>query len=105
MKIYAGNLSYDLTEDELRKEFESFGQVDSIKIIKDNFSGKSRGFGFIEMPNENEAQKAIEELNGKDLKGKNIVVNRARPISDRRRGGGRKFSGRGTRGFGGYRSY
>jgi len=104
MKIYAGNLSRDLTEDELRKTFESFGQVASVKIIRDNFSGESRGFGFIEMPNETEAQTAIDGLNGKDLKRRNIVVNKARPLSDNRRGGGRKFGG-GARGYGRYRSY
>ena len=68
MNIYVGNLSNQTTEDDLRQAFEAFGQVESVNIIKDRFSGESRGFGFVEIPSKQEAQKAIEEMNGKDLK-------------------------------------
>ncbi len=95
MNIYVGNLSRQTTEDDLRKAFEGFGQVESVNIIMDKFSGESRGFGFVEMPSKDEAQKAIEEMNGKDLMGRAVNVNEARPKTDR--GGGR--GGRG--GFGG----
>jgi RNA recognition motif-containing protein len=95
MNIYVGNFSRDLTEDELRQAFEAFGQVSSVRIIRDTFSGESRGFGFIEMPNDTEAQAAINGLNGKDLKGRNITVNKARPRGDKRRSDGRRrFGGR-----------
>ena len=95
MNIYVGNLSRDLNEGELREAFAAFGDVASASIIKDKFSGESRGFGFVEMPNKDEAIKAIESLNGKDLKGRNLKVNEAQP---RPAGGG---GGRG--GFGGGR--
>jgi RNA recognition motif-containing protein len=88
MNIYIGNLSQDVTEDDLRETFETFGQITSIKIIKDKFTGESRGFGFIEMPGKQEATSAIESLNDTDLKGKTISVNEAKPRSDNRRGGG-----------------
>jgi RNA recognition motif-containing protein len=91
MNIYSGNLSREVTEEDLRKEFEAFGQVESVNIIKDRFSGQSRGFGFIEMPNKAEARAAIEGLNGKELKGREISVNEARPRSEGRRGGGRRY--------------
>jgi RNA recognition motif-containing protein len=84
MNIYVGNLSHDVTEDELRKAFEEYGQVTSAKIITDRFSGESRGFGFVEMPNSSEAQAAIAGLSGKELKGRTLNINEARP----RRGGG-----------------
>ncbi len=90
MNIYVGNLAREVTEDELKKAFESFGQVASITIIKDKFSGESRGFGFIDMPNNNEAQAAINGLNGKELKGRAIVVNVARPRTEQRGGGGKR---------------
>jgi len=95
MNIYVGNLSQEVTEDELREAFESFGQITSVKIIKDRFSGESRGFGFIEMPAKTEAQSAMENLDGTELKGKTIIVNEARARSDKRRGGGgrRRSSG------------
>ena len=98
MNIYVGNLSRETTEDDLRQAFEAFGQINSVNIIKDRFSGESRGFGFVEMPSKQEAQKAIEEMNGKDLIGRAVNVNEARPKTNRRdsRGGG---GGRG--GFGG----
>jgi RNA recognition motif-containing protein len=100
MNIYVGNLSRQTTEDDLRQAFEVFGQVESVNIVKDRFSGESRGFGFVEMPSKREAQKAIEEMNGKDLMGRAVNVNEARPKTNRRdsRGGG----GGGRRGgFGG----
>lgn len=91
MNIYVGNLSREVTEEDLQKTFEAFGQVESAKIIMDRFSGESRGFGFIEMPAKAEAESAINDLNGKELKGNTLVVNQARPREDRRdrgRGGG-----------------
>ena len=99
MNIYVGNLSHEVTEDSLREAFEPFGQVESVNIIKDRFSGESRGFGFLEMPSKQEAEKAIEEMNGKDLMGRAVNVNEARPKTNRRdsRGGG----GRGGYGGGG----
>ena len=99
MNIYVGNLSNQTTEDDLRQAFEAFGQVESVNIIKDRFSGESRGFGFVEIPSKQEAQKAIEEMNGKDLNGRAVNVNEARPKTNR--GGGRGGGGRGGRGGGG----
>jgi len=93
MNIYVGSLSYKATDDDLRKEFEGFGQVESVNIIKDRYSGESRGFGFVEMPNKDEAQSAIEGLNGRELKGRKISVNEARPRSEGYRGGGRRGGG------------
>ncbi len=78
MNIYVGSLSYKATEEDLRKEFEAIGQVDSVNIVKNRYSGESRGFGFVEMPNKDEAQLAIEGLNGRELKGRRINVNEAR---------------------------
>jgi RNA recognition motif-containing protein len=89
MNIYVGNLSHEVTEEELRQEFEAFGQVESAAIIKDKFTGESRGFGFVEMPAKAEAESAIAELNEKELKGRALNVNEARPREDRGRGGGR----------------
>jgi RNA recognition motif-containing protein len=107
MNIYVGNLSRDVSETELKEAFQTFGDVSSAAIIKDKFSGESRGFGFVEMPNKDEAEKAISGLNGKDLKGRNLTVNEARPRTDRPRtggfGGGRDRGGRG--GFGGGRRF
>ena len=94
MNIYAGNLSYDLSEEDLKKAFEEFGQVESAKIISDMYSGRSKGFGFVEMSNEAEAQSAIDGLNGKDLKGRTLNVNQARPRSEGRQGGKRRGGGR-----------
>ena len=96
MNIYVGNLLREVTEDDLRKAFEAFGQVTSASIIKDKFSGESRGFGFVEMPAKAEAQSAISGLNGKELKGQILNVNEARPRAEggrggERRGGGRRF--------------
>lgn len=92
MNIYVGNLSHDVTEDELRQAFAAHGEVASVNIITDKFSGQSRGFGFVEMPKNDEAQAAISALNGMDLKGRSLNVNEARPRNDRpRRGGGRSW--------------
>ena len=89
MNIYVGNLSRDVTEEDLRQTFEAFGKVESVTIIKDKFSGESRGFGFVEMPAKAEAQSAITGVNGKELKGRPLKVNEARPSPQGRRGGGR----------------
>jgi RNA recognition motif-containing protein len=95
MNIYVGNLSYSSTENTLRTLFETYGAVTTTKIVTDKFTGQSRGFGFVEMPNNDEAQKAIDELNGKDYEGRKIVVNESRPRENngdsrppRRDGGG-----------------
>ena len=101
MNIYVGNLSRETPEEDLRQAFEAFGQVGSVKIIKDMYTGDSRGFGFVEMPNGPEAKSAISGLDGKDLKGRTLKVNEARPRSDDRRGGG----GFGQGGFGGGRRF
>ena len=106
MNIYVANLSDDVGDDDLRQAFEAFGQVTSATVIKDKFSGKSRGFGFVEMPSKDEAQSAIQDLNGEELKGQNLIVNEARPRSDNRRGdrggfgGSRGGPGGGKRGYG-----
>ena len=94
MNIYVGNLSNEVTEEDLKQAFEGFGQVASVNIIKDRYSGESRGFGFVEMPAKAEAQSAIEGLNGKELKGQMLKVSEARPRSEGRRGGGRRGGGR-----------
>jgi RNA recognition motif-containing protein len=91
MNIYVGNLSRDVTEDILKEAFEAFGQLASVNLIKDKFSGEPRGFGFVEMLSKDEAQSAIEGLNGTDLKGQSLNVNEARPRSENRGGGGRRF--------------
>jgi RNA recognition motif-containing protein len=90
MNIYVGNLSYQVSEDELRKAFEAYGQVESAKIIKDNYSGRSKGFGFVEMPVNEEGEAAIAGLNGKDLKDRAITVNKARPRTESRGAGPRR---------------
>jgi len=87
MKIYVGNLSYDVTEEELRKEFEAFGGVESVSIITDKYSGRPKGFGFVEMASVSEGQAAITGINGKTLKERTLNVNAARPRSDDRGGG------------------
>jgi len=78
MNIYVGNLHFNVSEDELRKAFEEYGDVSSVKIISDKFSGRSKGFGFVEMMNDNEAREAIENLNGAEIKGRSVNVNQAR---------------------------
>ncbi|MEA1882781.1 MAG: RNA-binding protein [Candidatus Marinimicrobia bacterium] len=79
MNIYAGNLSYDISEDDLKGAFEEFGEVTSAKIISDRYSGRSKGFGFVEMSSDDEANAAIEALSGKELAGRSLIVNEARP--------------------------
>jgi RNA recognition motif-containing protein len=83
MNIYVGNLAYNLTEDDLRNAFAAFGEVSSVNLIIDKFTGQSKGFGFVEMPNNSEADAAIKGLNETNLNGRNIKVNQARPRSDR----------------------
>jgi RNA recognition motif-containing protein len=90
LKIYVGNLSSEVNEEELRQEFEAFGEVTSVDIIIDKYSGRPRGFGFVEMASVSEGQAAITELNGKTLKERTLNVNVARPRTERRGGG---FSG------------
>ena len=97
MNLYVGNLSYRLTEDELRQAFEEFGQVASCTIIKDKVTGESKGFGFLEMPERSEAEAAINGLNGRDLKGRKLNVNEARPRTE---GGGGRSGGGGGGGMG-----
>ncbi len=110
MNIFVGNLSRDVTDDDLKELFANYGQVKSAKVIRDMFSQESKGFGFVEMPGVSEAQKAMNELNTKDLKGKKLTVNEARPRNGERHGGGgggnRRGGGgdsRGGRGGGGRR--
>ena len=98
MKIYIGDLSNEVTEEDLRLAFEAFGQVDSANIIKDKFSGQSKGFGFVEMTSKDEGQSAIDGLNSKELKGKMVNVSEARPRKESR--GGRGGRGRGGQGGG-----
>lgn len=83
MNIFVGNLSFKATESDLRQAFETHGQVSSVSVIMDKFTGKSRGFGFVEMPNEHEAKAAIEALNNTEICGRAIRVNEARPREDR----------------------
>jgi RNA recognition motif-containing protein len=97
MNIYVGNLSYETTEGDLRSAFEQFGAVESVSIIKDKFSGQSKGFGFVEMPTKAEGQSAIEALNGKEKNGRTLKVNEARPASDKRGGKGKREFGGGNR--------
>ena len=108
-RIYVGGLPFKTTEEELNGLFGTYGQVSSAKLITDKYSGQSRGFGFVEMPNDEEAVAAMEKLNGSDLGGRKLTVNEARPMESRPRTGG--FGGgdrggrggdRGGRGGGGY---
>lgn len=87
MNIYVSNLTKDTSESDLRSAFESFGEVSSAAVIKDKYSGESRGFGFVEMPKKDEAENAIRSLNKSDLKGNSLNVNEARPRKERRDGG------------------
>ena len=102
--IYVGNLSFDATEDQVRSLFEAYGAVEKVSIITDRDSGQSRGFAFVEMPDDEAATKAMEGLNGTNLGGRNLTVNEARPKTDRpRREGGGGRGGYGGRGGGGGR--
>lgn len=109
MRIYVGNLPYDVTEEELQQEFQAYGEVASVSIISDKFSGRPKGFGFVEMGSQSEGEAAIEGLNGKVLKERTIVVNEARPRPDNRSGGSyggdRSGGGYGGRGGGRQRRY
>jgi RNA recognition motif-containing protein len=98
MRIYVGNLAYGVNEDDLRQAFAAFGQIESVNIITDRESGRSKGFGFVEMPVAEEAQAAIAGLNGKEIKGRAVTVNEARPRAERSDTGGR--GGRDSRGGG-----
>ena len=96
-RLYVGNLSFHTTDDQLQQLFASYGQIDSVKVVTDRDTGQSRGFGFVEVADDAQAQKAIDELNGREIDGRKLTVNEARPREER--GGGR--GGRG--GFGGGR--
>jgi RNA recognition motif-containing protein len=107
MNIFVGSLPYSIEEADLRESFEAYGAVDSVKIITDKFTGRSKGFGFVEMPSDEEAQKAIDELNGATVQGRTIVVNKSepKPESERRsfnnnRGGDSRGGYGGNRGGG-----
>jgi len=103
MNIYVGNLSFDTTEDQLRQAFGAFGEVTSAAIITDKYSGESRGFAFVEMPEKSSAIAAISGLNGQELNGRTLNVNEARPRTEGGggRGGGRGGGGGGRRNYGG----
>ncbi|MFB1489593.1 MULTISPECIES: RNA recognition motif domain-containing protein [unclassified Thiocapsa] len=88
MRIYVGNLTYSVTDDDLREVFGEFGDLAAAEVIKDKFSGQSKGFGFVDMPNNSEADAAIKALNETDFKGRKLTVNEARPRAERPRGGG-----------------
>jgi len=102
MKIYVGNISFDVTEDELTAEFGAYGKVESVAIPADKFSGRPRGFAFVEMGSKTEAEAAIMGLNGKTLKDRTIVVNESRPRTENRGGGSYGNRGSGGYGSGGY---
>ncbi len=85
MNIYVGNLAYSMTEDELREVFAQFGEVSRVNVITDKYSGQSKGFGFVEMPDQAEAEAAIKSLDGSEVKGRNLRVNEARPREERPR--------------------
>jgi cold-inducible RNA-binding protein len=103
MRIYVGNLSYDTTVEDLRQEFAAFGEVKSIDIMTDKFSGRSKGFGFVEMASISEGQAAIAALNGKSIDDRTLIVNPAKDRTEGRGGGGRSFGG--NRGGGGGKSF
>ncbi len=94
-KLYVGNLSYAVTDESLHSKFAEFGEVQSAKVIMDRESGRSKGFGFVEMANDSEADRAVETLNGKDFNGRALNVSEARPQAPREGGGGRSFGGGG----------
>lgn len=101
MNIYVGNLPFAASESDIEQVFSGFGAVESVKIIRDRDSGRSKGFGFVIMNNDSEAQSAISALNGKELKGRNLVVNEARPRENAGMGGGGFRQGGGNRRSGG----
>ena len=100
-KLYVGNLPFQTTSDDLREHFAQAGNVESAQVVEDRMTGRSRGFGFVEMTTPEEAAAAIEQFNGKDFKGRNLTVNEARPRTDRAPGGGGGYN-RGGGGGGGY---
>jgi RNA recognition motif-containing protein len=110
MNIFVGSLPFSIEEADLRESFEAYGTVDSVKIITDKFTGRSKGFGFVEMSNDEEAQKAIDELNGATVDGRTIVVNKSEPkpegerrsFNNNRSGGGGYSGGGNSRGGGSY---
>lgn len=102
MNIFVGNLSYEVGDDDLRQAFEAYGAVSSAKVLTDRETGRSRGFGFVEMPNDDEARTAMESLNLQKISGRAIQVNEARPREDRGRGGGGRNGGGGGGGRGRY---
>jgi RNA recognition motif-containing protein len=110
MNIFVGSLPFSIEEADLRESFEAYGTVDSVKIITDKFTGRSKGFGFVEMSNDDEAQKAIDELNGATVDGRTIVVNKSEPkpegerrtFNNNRSGGGGYNGGGNSRGGGSY---
>ncbi len=102
MNIFVGNLNYNLTEDDLREIFEEYGELDSVKLISDKFTGRSKGFGFIEMQDADEAKKAIEELNGAEVEGRSIVVNEATEKKREPRDNNRRFNNNRGGNGGGY---
>jgi RNA recognition motif-containing protein len=110
MNIFVGSLPFSIDEADLRESFEAYGTVDSVKIITDKFTGRSKGFGFVEMSNDEEAQKAIDELNGATVEGRTIVVNKSEPkpegerrtFNNNRSGGGGGYGGGGNSRGGGY---
>jgi RNA recognition motif-containing protein len=103
MNIYVGNLSYEVNDDDLRQAFEQYGAVSTATVVKDKFSNASRGFGFVEMADKAEAEKAIAALNGKNLKGRTLNVNEARKREEHAGGGGGRSGGGGGGGRGGDR--
>ncbi len=104
IKLYVGNLSFQTSSDDLQQLFAQVGTVESATVVEDRDTGRSRGFGFVEMASKEEGEKAIEQFNGTDLNGRNLTVNEARPREDRgNRGGGRGFGG--NRGGGGGRNF
>ena len=88
MNIYVGNLSYEVTEEDLKEAFAVFGEVETVMVLTDNYTGRSKGFGFVEMSNNADAQSAIDDLNDKELKGRTLKVNKARPRTEKRGGRG-----------------
>ena len=104
MNIYVGNMSYEVSEEDLKEAFEVFGEVETVKVLKDKYTGRSKGFGFVEMSNDADAQSAIDSLNDKEIKGRALKVNKARPRTENRGGrGGYDGGGRGGRQGGGRR--
>jgi RNA recognition motif-containing protein len=100
-KLYVGNLPFQTTSDDLRDHFAQAGNVESAQVVEDRMTGRSRGFGFVEMTTPEEAAAAIEQFNGKDFKGRNLTVNEARPRTDRGPGGGGGYNRGGGGGYGG----